>query len=55
MQLINGALLLNSTLLFPFASSGAVKAIVPFTAIYAKITKLSIRIGVLIPISLLKL
>ena len=57
MQLINGALLLNETLLFAFALFGSVTVIVPFTTNYASLKshKSNLNIGVLIQISLLTL
>ena len=55
MQLINGALFLNATILFRFALFGSVKVIVPLTTIYAseKPHRSHLNIGVLILISLL--
>ena len=57
MQLINGALLLNETLLFAFALFASVTVIVPFTTNYASLKshKSNLNIGVLIQISLLTL
>ena len=49
MQLINGALFLNATLLFLFALPGSVIVIVPFATIYASVKshKSDLNIGVL--------
>ena len=57
MQLINGALFLNATVLFLFASNGPVTVIVLFTTIYASLKshKSDLKIGALILISLLTL
>ena len=57
MQLINGALFLNATLLVFFGLSGSVAVIPPFTTIYTSLTsdKSDLNIGVLILISLLTL
>ena len=55
MQLISGALFLNVTLLFLFASFGSVKVISPFTTMYASLKshKSALNVGVLSLVSLL--
>ena len=55
MQLINGALFLNATLLFLFASSGSVTVKVSYTTVYASLKshKSDLSIGVLTLIFLL--
>ena len=55
MQLTNGTLFLNATLLFLFALSGSVEVIVPLTTMYASLNshKSDLSVGVLILISFL--